>query len=221
MPSSIEPARPTGEHYVRFRLTYEGILKGAGSTKMRADHKHDIRRAFHPQLQELWRTLPVLGRPDYSPVPEQEFFINGLSISLPRSSRLEQLKDRFIVNDYHFVPLVTEDLSVLCEIHVLFLRPGLPGTLLESGDIDNRLKTLFDALRVPAQNELSESAKTPEDEKPFYCLLEDDKLVSHISVETDSLLEPVSTSPDKNGARIVITVRIRPYVVTIANLGFA
>jgi hypothetical protein len=206
---------------VQFRLTYEGILKGASRTDTRATHKHSIRRAFHPQLQELWTTLPVLSRPDYSPVPEQEILINGLSFSPPRSPRLEQLKDRFIVNGYHFVPLVTEDLSVLCEIHILFLRPGLPGTLLESGDIDNRLKTLFDALRVPAKNELNESAATPEDEKPFHCLLEDDKLVSHISMETDTLLEPVSISPDKNGARIVITVRIKPYVVTIANLGFA
>src|ERR1700722_18175065 len=95
MLSNIE-SRRTGEHSVQFRLTYEGILKGASRTDTRAMHKHSIRRAFHPQLHELWTTLPVLSRPDYSPVPEQEILINGLSFSPPRSPRLEQLKDRFI-----------------------------------------------------------------------------------------------------------------------------
>ena len=35
---------------MKFRLTYEGRLLGNG----RAQHKHKIRRAFHPQLKRLW-----------------------------------------------------------------------------------------------------------------------------------------------------------------------
>lgn len=52
------------------------------------------------------------------------------------------------------------------------------------GDIDNRLKTLFDALRLPNQtNELVGYDNPAPDENPFFCLLEDDSLITHVSVE--------------------------------------
>jgi hypothetical protein len=59
------------------------------------------------------------------------------------------LAGQFARNGYNFVPLVTERLLLLCRLDVLFLRPDPPGSLIKSGDIDNRLKTLFDALRMP------------------------------------------------------------------------
>jgi hypothetical protein len=34
-------------------------------------------------------------------------------------------------------------------LNILFLRADIPGKVVQSGDIDNRLKTLFDALRMP------------------------------------------------------------------------
>ena len=39
---------------MEFRLTYEGELKSNGSPK----HKHEIRRALHGQLKQLWMTQP-------------------------------------------------------------------------------------------------------------------------------------------------------------------
>ena len=41
---------------MKFRLTYEGLLKANGSTQ----HKHEIRKAFHPQLKRLWEVEPNL-----------------------------------------------------------------------------------------------------------------------------------------------------------------
>ena len=38
---------------MRFRLTYEGQLK-SNQSKNIAQHKHEIRTHFHPQLQHLW-----------------------------------------------------------------------------------------------------------------------------------------------------------------------
>ena len=62
------------------------------------------------------------------------------------------------------------------------------------GDLDNRLKTLFDGLRRPiSPNEIPAGAAPLDDEKPFHCLLSDDALVSHVNVETrqiSGLLEP-------------------------------
>ncbi len=59
-----------------------------------------------------------------------------------------------------------------------------------------------------------------QDEDPFFCLLEDDKLISHISVETDVLLEPIGQTFDANDARLVMTVNIRPADVTMGNSSF-
>jgi len=62
---------------------------------------------------------------------------------------------------------------------------------------------------------------TPDDgEEPFFCLLQDDKLISHVSVETDVLLEQIDGGYDVNDARLVISVTLRPYHVIISNVGF-
>jgi hypothetical protein len=84
--------------------------------------------------------------------------------------------------------LVIEELSLSCRLDILFLRSDRAGSLIKSGDIDNRLKTLFDALRMPeSKAELGGYEKPIDDEDPFFVLLQDDKLITHISVETDVL----------------------------------
>lgn len=72
-------------------------------------------------------------------------------------------------------------------------------------------------------NELVDSDVTPgPGEDPFFCLLEDDRQVSHLSVETDTLLDyPTDDENDKGRARLVITVDLRPYRVSMFNLSFA
>jgi hypothetical protein len=59
-----------------------------------------------------------------------------------------------------------------------------------------------------------------EDEDPFFCLLEDDSLITKVSIETDMLLEPVSQPPTKNDARLVIGVTIRPFNIDPSNMNF-
>jgi hypothetical protein len=100
----------------------------------------------------------------------------------------------------------------------LFLRPDRPGHVIWAGDIDNRLKTLFDAMRVPDPAENYVNAPPTQDETPFFCLLQDDKLITKVEVETDRLLEPVTgNSAD---VRLVITVRLRPYDFNDFNMHF-
>jgi hypothetical protein len=71
---------------------------------------------------------------------------------------------------------------------ILFLRPGDPGSLIgQGGDLDNRLKVLFDGLRMPTQGEMVGDEDIQEE--PLYCLLEDDGLISALSVRTDRLLQ--------------------------------
>ena len=124
------------------------------------------------------------------------------------------------------MPLVREEWSLTCSLNILFLRRDILGNkgVLSAGDIDNRVKTLIDALRRPRnQTELVGNDATPrEDEDPFFVLLEDDKQVSHLLVEADTLLiPPCETDASASQAKVVVTVEIRPYYVTTFNLSLA
>jgi hypothetical protein len=203
-----DPDFDSCEEALEFRLTYEGELVGASRKDTRARHKHEIRRVFHKQLRRLWEITPALAN-----ARNTDPASGRLRFDAPKGpvfTRFAWLGDQFQRSGYNFVPLVTEDLSLLCGISILFLRPDPPGSLIKSGDIDNRLKTLFDAFRVPAsQAELGGYLDPQDDEHPFCCLLEDDKLITSVSVETDRLLAVLSDPPNTNDVRLVITVSLR------------
>lgn len=196
---------------VEFRLTYEGPLfaadrKGSGG----ADHKHEIRRAIHLQLRRLWETY----RPLKTAMTSQ-----GFGTHKPLATALAE---QFIRDKYRFVPLVYDAAQVLCGIDVLLLRPGDPGGVVLGGDLDNRLKTLLDALRMPRQTSELGKYSTPGDgEDPFFVLLEDDRMVSNFRVEADTLLDTkLEPREMENEVHLIITVRIKPYGATWGNLHY-
>lgn len=192
---------------MELRLTYEGKLFGASRGSTRADHKHDIRRALHPQLRRFWQTHPVLKHARSQPMMLGAYGVNDY---LTTPFLWESLAEKYERVGYNFVPLVKEESMLICSLSILFLRADMPGAIVNSGDIDNRLKTLFDALRMPTNKD--EVPHGPgDDEKPFFVLLEDDKLITHLSVETDTILEQVSENWDDNDVRLIISVKIKPY----------
>jgi hypothetical protein len=221
-----DPYGPPKDCAMEFRLTYEGLLPSSGNNP-HANEKHDIRKKFHLQLKKLWSEhagLQSLKHPPEFPVisPQSGMgvrFFSGLS-----TSRIDYLAKQFGRANHHWVPLVTKDLSLWCGLDILYLRPGIPGQVLRAGDIDGRMKTLFDALKMPWQlQDLGDyqNRPVPPDENPFFCLLEDDSLVSQASIETDRLLEFVGGDiPHQDDARIVITVRLHPLIFKWENMGF-
>lgn len=210
---------------MEFRLTYEGRLLGATANDTRVRQKHEIRRKFHVQLRRLWEVNPYLK----SGTPVMSYSMPG---SGPRATKtlhsyehgktmVEFVASKYPMFGYRFVPLVREELSLICSIHILFLRPDRPGSVLKSGDIDNRIKVLFDALRLPRdKGELGGYDAPGDGEDPFFVLLEDDSLITHVSVETDMLLEPTGEQFDANDTRLIISVKIRPYDINTANEKF-
>jgi len=102
------------------------------------------------------------------------------------------------VGSFRFIPLVSPDLHLICELQIFMLRPEPPGAIItQGGDIDNRLKTLFDALRCPHNEAELPTGISPEaDEDPFFCLLEDDLLITSVSVKTDRLLAPSQSTAE-------------------------
>lgn len=218
---------------MKFRLTYEGPLRSINrdarpdAPDYMAAHKHAIRRHFHVQLRQLWATDPFLRITDGI----EHNFAEMAGITAPgqwrhgASATLLEIatypKDQF---GFHFTPLVHEQFHLACSLDILFLRQDIPGSILHAGDIDNRVKTVIDALRAPRlQNEFlgrNNAQIAPlEGEDPFFVLLEDDKQVSHFSVETDRLLDP--PNEDASNVRLIITVELRPYIVTGFNISFA
>jgi len=61
------------------------------------------------------------------------------------------------------------------------------GAVLEKqGDLDNRLKTLFDALKPPdALKDLPDGAEPGEDQSFIYVLFENDSLITDLIIKTE------------------------------------
>ncbi|HMM86616.1 hypothetical protein [Azohydromonas sp.] len=183
---------------MEFRLIYEGPLRGQGA---KSTHKWEIRRALHPQLQRLWQLRPL------------ETLADSLLAYPPRPDKVSVIVEK---GGLHFAPLVTQRLNLYVELSVLLFRQQPRGTLItDGGDIDNRLKTLLDGLRVPHGS--LEGRKTLPDEPdpdPMFCLLEDDSLVTKVSVESEQLLRPAR--PDEVVA--IISVHVKKTVLTHSNM---
>lgn len=193
---------------MEFRLTYTGRLLAHQDTERldkRSLHVHDIRRAFHRQLKVLWKSHPVL----------REIMNSGASVNLYVGSGAPPLNRVYRHDGFAWLPMVTDANGLICKVDILMLRHGEPGRVVF--DVDNRLKTLFDALRKPKGphelgSQLSGGQVSPQaDEDPFYVVLEDDKLITHLSVTSDILLEPVPDVPQDQAVRLVIDVTIKPY----------
>jgi hypothetical protein len=109
----------------------------------------------------------------------------------------------------------------VCQLDILFLRREKPGSIVHGGDLDNRLKTLFDALRMPFDDsELGKVGPTSPDEL-LYCLLEDDSLISRVSVETHQLLDlPPAGSHGAADVDLMLHVTVLSTFPMFGNAGF-
>lgn len=212
---------------MKFRLHYEGQLLAAkgdpqdGQVDRRASHKHAIRRAFHGQLKHYWSSHPWLSE---TKMPWSMF-------NIPRGNELrngDYYEDRtdlahglallHKIDEFNFVPLVCSEFKVLCGLKLLLLRRDKPGGVINSRDLDNRLKIIFDALRMPkALNEFHQD----ETDKPMFVLLQDDSLISSVQIETDNLLDPPEVAgKDESYVRLLVEVDIRPYYASMFSIGF-
>jgi hypothetical protein len=183
---------------MRFTLTYQGELPPNADSL----HKWKIRRTLEPQLRRLWDQPPVSDISKYKDASYQ-----------PADCYVGKFKFGF-----EFIPLITTTLDLRAELDVLLLAANLPGNLIrQGGDIDNRLKTLFDALSVPANAQQVPNNADTEPDKRVFCLLEDDKLVISVTVSNDRLL----SQPDSSN-HVLVILRVHPitFRATQANVVF-
>jgi hypothetical protein len=188
---------------MQFRLTYRGDLRGSASSDVR--HLHTLRLHFHRQMAELWRQPPLNA--DYS----QSWLSrarNGGDYGV-----LEERLGR------RFAALISTGNDLICGLDIVLLRRAPPGAVVrDGGDLDNRLKTLLDALRIPDVGQVPLDWQPSADENPLMCLLSDDKLVTSLSVTTDRLLDPEVHGHRELEVALMILVTVKGALVTMGNL---
>ena len=200
---------------MKFRLTYSGPVKSSGN-KPKPQNKHALRLAFHEQLSVLWTAKPVLRdfseieapnleraiSPDYAAIMKE-----GIAGEIPKKHPYSEL----LVKNHEeygvkWHPLITTENGLVCELNILMLRPNDHKSVVQGGDIDGRIKTIFDSLSIPTNGDVL--SKFPPTPGVFHILLSDDSLISKVSVDTDELLQRDATH-DKHHVQLIIEVSTR------------
>lgn len=214
------------EDEMDFFLRYRGALPACTQGNPRTAEKHHIRTYLSPQLRDMWRQIPPLiyHMPETSQVQEAivergrvVFNSDGL-IKLPR---MNVPRDPFCAvpfKGWRFIPLIGRPLKLACKLDLRILRREEPGAIVHGGDLDNRLKTLFDGLRIPLE-ETHVPCSPEEGKNPnCYCLLEDDSLIAHVNIETGRLWGPLGDQEDENDVELTMHVTVKVREVTIDNI---
>jgi hypothetical protein len=187
---------------VNFRLTYDGPLKAASQSETRRLEKHAIRCVFSQQLDQLFEVR--------SEVFDSEFSTWDGESTSPAIKR----------GKLTFFALVRARLNLVCDLDILFLRRDNPGNLITSGgDLDNRIKVLFDALRIP-QDDNEVRDLVPAVPGMICCVTENDSLITGFRVTTDRLLEPPKSEAERNHVRLIINVEVKATKLTAENMAY-
>ncbi len=192
---------------MEFVLRYRGPLPSNGNAK----EKHQIRRVLDPQLRELCRWFKPFGIALTPNLPEVQ--VKGRKAEAPERCFFFWVQ----VGGLRFLPLISRPHVLECRLDVGMLRREAPGAIIrDGGDLDNRLKTLFDALRMPLEASEVPAGCGRDD---VFCLLEDDSLISHVSVTADRLLEPPEPGHENADVDLRIRVEVRSTEPIWGNLG--
>lgn len=200
-----------------FTLKFAGELPSQ-QARAQKNAKHAMRLRFHEQLAMLWAQHAWLKQ--YDPASLQIASSHGAYHDVPRPVDGRGLLFRAPLGPFHFVPLVNRIHLVHCHLAIRLHRPlERGGIIYDGGDVDNRLKILFDGLRMPKElKELPDDGQaTSAEPRIFHCLLEDDALITKVSVESFMLLK-VPNPTSANYAEMDIDVHIEPVAPIMANL---
>lgn len=191
-------------------LQYRGrLLGGAGGGRVK--EKQQVRLALSPQIGDFWGRDLRFNFHDLNALQIVNRVQGKFNVEEPITIRAGY-HFQYPLGDFLFVPLVTRVLQADCALSIRLYRPQDAGSIIYTGgDLDNRLKTLFDALRMPHDtNEVGGSTppgSSPEDRRVF-CLLEDDELITKLSIESKRLLGPPRADDFQNYVELEIDVVI-------------
>jgi hypothetical protein len=181
--SPLQP--PRGDELMIFTLRYTGDLKSSGNTGGRGKDKQGLREHFHPQLERIWSRHTVLKKINRETLTEPVKAQDRWEPPYPNALKIDSHLFRCMVRGASFIPLITASMEVHCHLSLRIGRPVRVGTIFAGGDIDGRLKTLFDALTVPKDDGQVPDGTTA---REYLCLLSDDDLITALSISSYELL---------------------------------
>lgn len=95
-----------------------------------------------------------------------------------RNEEVPILAPVFSVQGRRYMPVIQRDLGLAVALDMILLTPK---KLAKVGDTDNRAKAVIDALTLPGPQQ-GDPSDSMDASRPTFCLLEDDALVSELSV---------------------------------------
>jgi hypothetical protein len=194
---------------VEFVLRYAGPVAGKKSNAL--PNKHAVRAAISPQLATLCERDPFFGDARIPDLLTGRLGKDGLAFNHdPGHINNNKLFCRVPIEGYEFVPLVHQQNYTACELDVIWLRGERAGDRPKGGDLDNRLKTLFDGLRMPHNaSELHDKGDKKKPER-IYSLMDDDSRITRINVSTFQLLDPGALGA--KGTHVELLIRVNVFV---------
>ena len=166
-------------------LTYRGPLPAVNDRNKRNTEKQIIRRSLHEQI--------VNG-------PKKRYMMLAEHSELWRPRKIRNFSFHALICKNPFFPRRG------CDLEIKILSNDPFGALYQKGDLDNRLKTLFDALCLPNKDQLPANDYPKERESPLWVLLADDSLITDLHIIQNSLHLPVE---QKNYVELTISVSIK------------
>lgn len=197
---------------MRFHLVYQGPLPSSGNSSKKPGSVVAIRKELSPQIEYLWQThnaLKTLLKTGARKISGTVFGMGGAAVPAREMAKrhpghYEDCCQPIEMGGKWYMSLVRQSLNLACELDILFLRQQDPGALVsQGGDIDNRIKVLLDALRMP---ERDEHDRDPPDNDGLFTLMQSDTLITRLNVDTDRLLTPQTDKAHE--VNLVIGVKV-------------
>jgi hypothetical protein len=214
-----------------FLLRYRGELP---AHKQCAEEKNAIRSRLHLQLFHMSQAQPLMGGVFDPKIETAKMVGRRMNVDHLRKPAFDtaaptlgpNLFFRVAVGDYFFIPLVSRPHELVCESEIRWLRRERAGSLVqEGGDLDNRLKNLFDSLRMPHSPDELKGLSSGFRGQNMLCLLEDDALITKFSIDTHRIWEPLDLGDLADGVnetdvQIDMRVTIKSSHPMWGNIGF-
>lgn len=161
-------------------LRYDGDIPSGQNGDKHSDVKQTIREKFSSQLRTYWRGSQTLSKYVKEGLPEIPY-VRG------KPCRVETLGPhrplfKVALCGFMVMPLVTWHNGLACDLEITFLGDA-HNVLRPEGDLDNRLKIVFDALRMPLHSGEVPATMFGSGDEDLFCLFEDDSLIKKFSVE--------------------------------------
>lgn len=197
-------------------LRYRGPLVGGQGTS-RTKEKQRIRKEFSRQLSDFWKRDLRLKDLDPANLQTVQRIHGKIDVTRPIQGQAG-FYYQYPMGRFLFIPLVTGARESDCELSIRLHRPQAAGSIVfDGGDLDNRLKVLFDALRMPHEvAELGGSLPGTGPDNRVFCLLEDDKLITKLTIDSKRLLAPPEGDP--NYVELDIDVTLTAVSPIVGNL---